>query len=168
MMRLFKVLARVLARMSARVLAMVLVLALCSVLLSACALPRITVLRDPLTAQEHLQLGLAYEAEGKSDLAKRHYKDAAKELPQAHYYLGNLAFIHQDWTQAEQHYEKAIKGLPDDPRPRNNLAWLYCTQGRLLERAEKLANQAMDLAVESERAQYADTLEKIRQARSVR
>lgn len=133
--------------------------------LAACSIPRVAVLGDPLTAQEHLQLGLAYESEGKLELAQEHYEDAADELAEAHYYLGNLAFAREDWREAERRYEKAARGLPEDPRPRNNLAWLLYTRGRDLERAEELASQAVALAEEPERAEYADTLERIRQAR---
>lgn len=132
---------------------------------AACSLPRITVLEDPLTAREHMQLGLAYEEDGDLDLARREYEEAAEELPEAHYYLGNLAFIREEWSKAERHYEKAMKGLPEDPRPRNNLAWLLYTRGRDLDRAEALAEQAVSLAAGAERGEYADTLEKIRLAR---
>lgn len=133
--------------------------------LAACSLPRITVLGDPLTAEEHLQLGLAYERDGELGLAEREYEEAANELPEARYYLGNLAFAREDWDEAERQYEKAVRGLPKDPRPRNNLAWLLYTRGEELDRAEELARQAVALASDAERAEYADTLEKIRQAR---
>ncbi len=136
--------------------------------MAACSLPRITVLRDPLTPGEHLQLGLAYEQEGKLDLAREHYEDAAEELPEAHFYLGNLAFGRDEWRKAEREYKRAIKGLPDDPRPRNNLAWLYYTQGRNLELAQDLATQAVQLAPEAEKEEYEDTLEAIRQARAAK
>jgi tetratricopeptide (TPR) repeat protein len=134
--------------------------------LSACSLPRVAVLRDPLTAQEHLQLGLAYEHDGELELAREHYKDAADELPEAHYYLGNLAFGREEWGKAEREYKRAITGLPGDPRPRNNLAWLYFTRKINLEQAEELAQQALSLASEAEKGEYMDTLELIRQARN--
>lgn len=144
----------------------VLLLALSCLGLAACSLPRVAVLRDPLTAQEHLQLGLAYEQDGELELAREHYEDAAEELPEAHFYLGNLAFGREDWDKAEREYKRAIKGLPNDPRPRNNLAWLYYTRKKSLERAEELAAQAVELAPEAERGEYVDTLETIRRARA--
>lgn len=62
----------------------------------ACSdLPRIRVLHDPLTSEEHVRLGLAYEVEGRTELATREYDDA---LRKEHGYmpaligLGNLAF----------------------------------------------------------------------------
>lgn len=153
------------AASTAQVLFVAAVLAMFCLGLAACALPRITVLGDPLTAEEHLQLGLAYEQDGELDLAEREYEEAAGELPEARYYLGNLAFAREDWDEAERQYEKAVRGLPEDPRPRNNLAWLLYTRGRNLDRAEELARQAVTLATAAERAEYADTLKKIRQAR---
>ncbi|MEG6548882.1 hypothetical protein V6C53_01425 [Desulfocurvibacter africanus] len=144
----------------------VLLLALGCLGLAACSLPRVAVLRDPLTAQEHLQLGLAYEHDGELELAREHYEDAAEEMPEAHFYLGNIAFGQEAWGKAEREYKRAIKGLPEDPRPRNNLAWLYYTRGENLERAEELAQQAANLAPEAEKGEYMDTLELIRQARN--
>ncbi|MFQ5950231.1 MAG: hypothetical protein ACE5J1_06050, partial [Nitrospiria bacterium] len=40
------------------------------------AVPKIIILEDPLTHEEHLQLGLSYEAKGEWDLALSEYKAA--------------------------------------------------------------------------------------------
>ena len=37
-------------------------------------IPRIIVLSDPLTAAEHVELGVAYERKGEVDLARREYE----------------------------------------------------------------------------------------------
>ena len=68
-----------------------LLLALCFLLsLMGCSLPRIIILKDPLTAEEHLNLGVAYEKQGEFEPAIKEYKAAAKKLPRAYLYLGNV------------------------------------------------------------------------------
>jgi len=135
---------------------------------AGCAGRRIIILEDPLTPEEHLQLGLAYEKKGEADLALREYQLAAKKQPLAHYFLGNLYFEMKDYSRAEKEYRQAIKKSPDDPRAYNNLAWLYYTQDRKLDQAEDLARRAVDLAGPSENGPYRDTLDRIIQVRSER
>ncbi len=130
-------------------------------MITACSLPRITVWEDPLSAREHLQLGLTYEQQGDFELALREYKQALEELPEAHLMLGNLNFRKKNLEQSEKHYRLAIKKLPDNPNAYNNLAWLFYVQGQNLEEAERLARKAVALAQPFETAPYEDTLEKI-------
>ncbi len=40
-------------------------------IITGCSMPQIVVLNDPLTAEEHLQLGLSYEKKGLIDDAKK-------------------------------------------------------------------------------------------------
>ncbi len=57
------------------------------ILFSGCSLPRIIVLKDPLSPEEHLNLGVVYEKEGEFDNAIKEYLKAAKKLPIAYLYL---------------------------------------------------------------------------------
>jgi len=140
-------------------------LALSWVLLaSSCSFPRIIILKDPLTPEEHLNLGVAYERRGEYDQAIQQYKLAAKKLPRAFLHLGNAHFQKGEWEEAEENYRRAIRKEPENADAHNNLAWLYFTRREKLEEAEKLALRALELNPAKEEI-YRDTLEKIRQAR---
>ncbi|MEN6466234.1 MAG: hypothetical protein ABFD62_13750, partial [Syntrophaceae bacterium] len=54
------------------------VLCICS-----CTMPRIIVLKDPLTPEEHLDLGYAYEQKKEYEMAIKEYEAAAKKLRKA-------------------------------------------------------------------------------------
>jgi len=139
-----------------------LLFAFCSLLFfSGCSLPRIIILKDPLTPEEHLNLGVAYEKQGEFDPAIKEYKAAAKKLPVADLYLGNVYFQKKELGKAEAYYKKAIKNDPRNADACNNLAWLYYTKRENLEEAEHLALKAIDLNPSKENI-YQDTLEKIR------
>jgi tetratricopeptide (TPR) repeat protein len=114
---------------------------------SACSdLPRVLVLHDPLTSEEHVTLGLAYEVEGRPELAAREFDGA---LRKKHGYmpalvgLGNLAFDRGALEEAEAYYRQALITTPEDPGVNNNLAMVYLTQQEKLDEAERLANLAL-------------------------
>jgi tetratricopeptide (TPR) repeat protein len=137
--------------------------ALCAfLLLSGCSLPRIIILKDPLTPEEHLNLGVAYEKQGEFEPAIKEYKAAAKKLPVANLYLGNVHFQKKELGEAERYYKKAIKNDPRNADAYNNLAWLYYTKKENLEEAENFALKALELNPTKEDI-YRDTLEKIRE-----
>jgi len=133
-------------------------------LLSSCAFPRIIILKDPLTPEEHLNLGVAYEKQGELDAAMKEYKLAAKKLPGAYLYIGNVRFQKKEWDEAERNYQKVISQEPQNADAANNLAWLYYTKKENLDQAETLARQAIELNPAKEKI-YRDTLEKILQAK---
>ena len=138
-----------------------LLFALCSLLIfSACSLPRLIILKDPLTPEEHVNLGVAYEKQGDFDNAIKEYRLAVKKSPQAYLYLGNAYFQKKDWKKAEEYYQKGLQKEPDNADLYNNLAWLYYTRKENLDRAEKLAQKAIELNPAKEEI-YRDTLEKI-------
>jgi len=130
--------------------------------LSSCAVPRIVVLEDPLTPEEHLNLGAAYEKRGELDDAIREYKLAAKKLPVAYLYLGNAHFQKDEVDAAIKYYKKSIEKDPDNADAYNNLAWLYYTKGESLDEAEELALKALEFG-STKKDIYRDTLEKIRE-----
>lgn len=138
-------------------------IALCTLLLlSGCAFPRIIILKDPLTPEEHLNLGVAYEKQGELDAALKEYKLAAKKIPGAYLYIGNVHFLKKEWDEAERNYQKVISKEPQNADAANNLAWLYYTKKENLDQAETLARKAIELNPAKEKI-YRDTLEKILQ-----
>ena len=128
--------------------------------LSGCSLPRIMILKDPLTPEEHINLGVSYEKQGEFDQAINEYKKAAGKNPVGYLYLGNVYFQKNDPLEAEKNYEMAIKKDPQNSDAYNNLAWLYYTRNNNLDRAESLAQKAVQL--DPGRDLFRDTLEKIR------
>ena len=134
-------------------------------IVSGCALPRIIVLDDPLSPEEHINLGVAYEKKGEMDNALKEYKEASKKLPAAYLYIGNIYFQRNEFDEAESYYKKAIKKDPKNADACNNLAWLYYTKRENLDEAESLVLKAMELNP-SKKEIYQDTLEKIRTARA--
>jgi len=132
------------------------------ILISGCSFPKIIILKDPLTPEEHLNLGVAYERRGEFDSAIKEYQRAAKKLPLALLYLGNAYFLKNQWKEAQVYYRKAIEKNPKNADAYNNLAWLYYTRGENLEEAEALAQKALELDP-SKNATYENTLEKIRE-----
>jgi tetratricopeptide (TPR) repeat protein len=142
-----------------------LLVALCTMLLApcflACAFPRIIVLDDPLSPEEHLNLGVAYEKNGELNNAIKEYDRASKKLPVAYLYLGNVYFQKNELEDAEKYYRKAIKKNPDNADAYNNLAWLYFTKKENLDEAEKLVLKAIELNP-AKKVIYSDTLEKIK------
>ena len=133
-------------------------------LLTSCSLPRIIVLEDPLTPEEHINLGVAYEKSGETDNALKEYKEASKKLPSAYLYMGNIYFQKNELDEAERYYKKAIKKDSKNADAYNNLAWLYYTKKENLNEAETLALKAIELNP-LKKETYQDTLEKIREAK---
>ena len=131
-------------------------------LLTACSLPRIVVLDDPLSPEEHLNLGVTYEKNDELGNALKEYETASKKLPEACLYAGNVYFRKKDFEKAELSYRKAIRKKPEIADAYNNLAWLYYVKRENLEEAENLARKAMSLNT-AKASVYQDTLEKIQE-----
>ena len=114
--------------------------------LQACSsLPRIVVLHDPLTSQEHVTLGETYQAQGKTELAAREFEAALRrqqDYAPALVALGNLSFEAGRLQQAEDYYRRVLDVVPDHPAAGNNLAMVYLTRGERLDEAERLARGA--------------------------
>lgn len=129
---------------------------------SSCSLPRIIILKDPLSPEEHINLGLSYEEKAEYDAALKEYKTAAKDIAIAYLYIGNLYFKIGAFDNAEKAYKKAIRKT-SDPRAMNNLAWLYYTLNKDLDRAEELAAEAVKQSPDNQ--DFVDTLNKIKKRR---
>jgi Tfp pilus assembly protein PilF len=129
-------------------------------LLSGCSLPKIIVLNDPLSAEEHLKLGSIYDSQGKTALARDQFREAAGRDPKsvrAWSLLGDAAYKMKEYAEAEKAYAKAVDLDPGSGDLRNNLAWVYVEQGKDLDEAKALASKAIELTPEH-RPYYLDTL----------
>lgn len=129
-------------------------------LLGACSMPRIIILNDPLSADEHIKLGRIYEAQGKLDLAAPQYEAAVKRDPasvSSLLLLGDLSFRTGNFKTAESAYKKAIALQPENGDIYNNLCWVYLKRNRKIGKAEELITTALAKTPEH-RAYYLDTL----------
>ena len=111
-----------------------------SFIVSGCAYLPINVLlmKDPLTAEEHNDLGVAYENEGKYELAIREYKTALKknnELIVPLVNIGNVFLKQGNYSEAEKYYKKALSADPYNLEAANNLASLSLIIGKNYQKA---------------------------------
>jgi Flp pilus assembly protein TadD len=94
---------------------------------------------DPLTPEEHFQLGVSYDQSGKLDLAMREYERAATG-PTAATALtcqGNIHLTREDLPAVEAKYRAALAVDPDQVHALNNLAG--CSRRRA-DRSTRLSN----------------------------
>ena len=105
--------------------------------LSACApIPKVIVLHDPLSAEEHLSLGLGYELSGEYDEAIGEYDKAVRKSEgddRPFYYMANAYYKKGEYDLAEEYYRKALEISPDNGDIYNNLAWAYMATERFDE-----------------------------------
>lgn len=122
---------------------------LLSLLISGCSMPKVVILNDPLSAEEHLQLGLSYEKKGLLEEAIKHYEDASKSDARGFLFMGNLYLNQNKYNEAEENYRKAIKKDSNLADAYNNLAWLYYQKGEKLEEAEELVKKAIEIEIKN-------------------
>lgn len=133
----------------------------------SCSMPQIVILHDPLTPEEHLQLGLSYEKKGLFEEAERHYKQASKTDARGFLLLGNLYANQGKYEEAEKYYKKAISKDEKLADAYNNLAWLYILENKNLNEAEHLVKKALEIEKDNPEKikAYNDTMEKIKNKR---
>jgi Tfp pilus assembly protein PilF len=101
-------------------------------------LPKVIVLEDPLTAAEHVELGVAYERKGELDLARREYERALQmdgKLYRARVNLGNVFLEKKEYGKAREEYLRALELRPGDPEATNNLSWAAIFSGEGIDEA---------------------------------
>ena len=128
-------------------------------LTSVLSCSHIVILHDPLTAEEHNDLGVTYEHKGEMDAAIREYHAALKkrkDFPTARVNLGNAYFSKKDYPRAEQQYSTVLQADSANTDAGNNLAMVYLETGKHLDQALRLAERCVRLA--SQNARYHDTL----------
>jgi Flp pilus assembly protein TadD len=126
-----------------RVFALASAAALCAAL-AGCS--HLVVLHDPLTANEHNDLGVAYESSGQPELAAREYRRSLRADPhqaRTRVNLGNIEAGRGRWRAAERCYRRALRDSVTDVDAMNNLAVALLQQRRRLEEARALAERAV-------------------------
>jgi Flp pilus assembly protein TadD len=134
-------------------------------LLSSCALPKIVVLEDRLTVEQHNDLGYVYEQKGIFDLAEKEYLLAVKKREDWHvpyFNLGNLMFKMGDYKKSENFFRTALNYNPNNSDVMNNLA-----NALLMQERHREARQMIEHALRIENKQeYLDTLRTIEKQES--
>jgi len=111
-------------------------------------IPVIVKFSDPLTAEEHTQLGAVYEREGNWARATEEYGAAAKKDPKnvvALTGLGNVASSERKWKIAIGYYRRALAIDDANPVVHNNLALALIGSGKTGE-ALTHAERALELS----------------------
>jgi Tfp pilus assembly protein PilF len=128
----------------------------------SCSLPKFIILEDPLSAEEHNDLGVVYFTQKKFKLAEKEFLKAIKKNPKwdlPFFNLGNTYYYLKEYDKSEEYYRKAIKLNNKNADAMNNLAYLLSEQCRLQE-ATDLINDAIAIQSKNE---YLDTLKKIQE-----
>lgn len=132
------------------------------------AVPKVVILHDPLSGEEHLQLGLSYEARGEWDRAILEYQTALEKGGPSSViqgYLGNAHYGKKDYVAAERAYLKSLHLNPRNAPVLNNLASLYLLEGKDLREAERWVQQAIEIDP-ARKPYYLETLGAVYLARS--
>ena len=103
---------------------------------------------DPTDRSSYERLARFYNATGRIPQAIEVYEkgvEALPEDPQFHHTLGMLYELRGEADRAVPHYEEAIRLAPSLAEAKNNLAYIYADQGKNLDRALDLAQDAKTL-----------------------
>ncbi len=108
--------------------------------------PKIIVLEDPLSAEEHVALGVSYERGGELDLAAREYERALRKDRasfRARLNLGNVRLAEGRHDAARGEYLAALALRPADAEATNNLAWAALAAADDLDDALRRLDEAL-------------------------
>jgi hypothetical protein len=108
----------------------------------------------PSNAAADYEAGAAYERVGEYEQAIALYRRALQDDPTFHEAHLGLGICHVGLgrlEEAAQEFELVLRVTPHDPKAGNNLAHVLAELGRDLERAERLAGQAVDAYSESKK-----------------
>jgi tetratricopeptide (TPR) repeat protein len=103
---------------------------------------------DPTERSAYERLGRFYAATGRSEKTIEIYEKALElrpDDPGFNHYLGMLYELRGDSTRAVARYEEAVRLDPNLAEAKNNLAYIYADQGKNLDRALDLAQDAKTL-----------------------
>ena len=103
---------------------------------------------DPTDRGAYERLGRFYAATGRTDKTVEVYEKAVELRPDDsgfHHYLGMLYELRGDSGRAIMRYEDAVRLDPNLAEAKNNLAYIYADQGKNLDRALDLAQDAKTL-----------------------
>jgi tetratricopeptide (TPR) repeat protein len=101
---------------------------------------------DPLSAEEHNELGVAYYRRGEYEAAAREFRAATSRRPgftRALVNLGDAQLALGAVEAAIDAYEHARATSPDDPGVANNLAWALLHHERRWPEAEPVIRDAL-------------------------
>ena len=97
---------------------------------------RDTLRKNPRAWMAHNNLGVLLEAQGESDEAIEHYRQALEVNPdfsEAHNNWGNVLQAHGKSDEAIDHYRQALEIKPDNAKAHNNLGVAFKSQDKLTE-----------------------------------
>lgn len=118
--------------------------------IQACSsFPRLVILHDPLSPEEHVTLGTSYLQQGLTEKAAEEFRAAIDQQPRnipALVSLGNLSFERGDLEEAADYYRRVLDEVPGHPGASNNLAMVYVARGEQLDEAERMALTALEQA----------------------
>ena len=120
--------------------------------------------RDPLTADEHNDLGVAYFEQGETRRAANEFERAVALRPtwaRALVNLGDARLALGEVPGAIDAYQRAVALTPDDPGAANNLAWALLQDPTRWVEAEPIIDGALARHPEP-RGYYLDTLGALR------
>jgi len=136
---------------SAEIIAATMVLTMAAVVCSGCPregdIPKLVTFSDPLSGEEHAQLGSVYEREGNAERAMQEYYAALRKDPEslvALTGLGNLSLDQGKPRLAARYYKQALELDPDNVVVLNNLAMAWLTAEKPAK-AIPYAERAVDL-----------------------
>jgi tetratricopeptide (TPR) repeat protein len=115
---------------------------------------------DPLSADEHNDLGVLYFGRGDHGRAAREFERAVALRPgwtRALVNLGDARLAAGQVARAIEAYEQAVRADPDDPGAANNLAWALLRDEARWREAEAIIRRALARQPEP-RGYYLDTL----------